>query len=108
MSAPQETEPGMETPPPTLFDAVAKRHYEGMVDMYAMNAKNAVASYLAMKSRWTSGVSLAEEKSGEKKSHVQKLCRILQDLFCEDLRILPLDTLFCDCLMRSRCFKCRA
>ena len=69
-----ETPDGMETSqaPPTLFDAVAKRDYEGMVEMYATNAKNAVASYLAMKSRWTSSVSLTkqEAKSGERKSLV--------------------------------------
>lgn len=68
-----EIEPpdGMETPQssPTLFDAVAKRDYEGVVGMYVTNAKNAVASYLAMKSRWTSSVSLAEQeaKSGERR-----------------------------------------
>lgn len=68
MSAASEIEPpdGMESPqsPPTLFDVVAKRDYEGMVEMYATNAKNAVASFLAMKSRWMSSVS-QEAKSGE-------------------------------------------
>jgi hypothetical protein len=58
----------METQPLTLFDAVAKRDYERMVEMYAINAKKVVASHLAMKSRWTSSVSLSDqEKSGEKK-----------------------------------------
>jgi len=35
-----------------LFSAVAKRDYDALADLYGGNAKSAVASYLAMKSRW--------------------------------------------------------
>lgn len=97
-----EIEPpdGMETPqsPPTLFDAVAKRDYDGMVGMYATNAKNAVASYLAMKSRWTSSVSLAEheEKSGEQKTA------------CTDITLNSTGFNLVDLLPSSSCRRCRA
>lgn len=54
-------------PAPTMFDVVAKRDYDAMVEMYAMNAQNAIVSYLAMRSRWKSSSSLMDEeaKSGE-------------------------------------------
>lgn len=60
---------GLDTPPaaPTMFDVVAKRDYDAMLEMYAMNAQNAIVSYLAMRSRWKSSSNLMDEeaKSGE-------------------------------------------
>jgi hypothetical protein len=58
----------MQEAPPTMFDLVAKRDYDGLVAIYATNAQNAVVSYLSMRSRWASASSLRsldEEKSGE-------------------------------------------
>jgi hypothetical protein len=55
-----------EDAPPTMFDVVAKRDYDAMVQMYATNAQNAIVSYLAMRSRWKSSSSLADQ--GESKS----------------------------------------
>jgi hypothetical protein len=53
------------TPSPTMFDVVAERDYDSMVEMYAANAQNAIVSYLAMRSRWKSSSSLMDEaKSG--------------------------------------------
>lgn len=56
-----------EESPPTMFDVVARRDYDAMVEMYATNGQNAIISYLAMRSRWQSSSSLAdqdESKSG--------------------------------------------
>ena len=55
-------------PAPTMFDVVANRDYDSMLDMYATNAQNAIVSYLAMRSRWKSSSSLMDEeaKSGAK------------------------------------------
>lgn len=42
---------GAADPAACLFESLAKRDYEGLLDLYATNARNAVVSYLAMRSR---------------------------------------------------------
>jgi hypothetical protein len=50
-----------------MFDVVAERDYDSMVEMYAANAQNAIVSYLAMRSRWKSSSSLMDEAKSEEK-----------------------------------------
>ncbi len=35
-----------------LFDAVVANDHEALIKLYATNARNALASYISMKSRW--------------------------------------------------------
>ena len=39
-------------PASCLFDAIVEKDYDGLVKLYAANARNSVGSYLSMKSRW--------------------------------------------------------
>lgn len=38
-----------------LFDAVANRDYDALADLYGRNARDSIASYLAMSRRWRCG-----------------------------------------------------
>lgn len=38
--------------PTKIFQAVVEENYEGLANMFAENARNSVASYLSMKTRW--------------------------------------------------------
>jgi hypothetical protein len=77
-----------EDAPPTMFDVVAKRDYDAMVQMYATNAQNAIVSYLAMRSRWKSSSSLAdhgESKSGKIQYKFYVVTFFVLQLFCHQV-----------------------
>lgn len=52
----------MAQPSLSLFEAVTNKDYGTVADLYADNAKRTIASFLAMRNRWSPFVGL--EKSG--------------------------------------------
>lgn len=54
----------MESPSHPFFEAVVKRDYDMLGSLYAMNARNAVESFLSMRSRWSTAAA-RETRAGE-------------------------------------------
>ena len=53
MTIEEEDHPMMVPPDQALFEAVAKRDYESLARLYGQSARDAVNTYLSMKSRWS-------------------------------------------------------
>lgn len=48
----ETSSPVVGHPGTMLFDAVVANDHEALVKLYAANARNSLASYMSMKSRW--------------------------------------------------------
>jgi hypothetical protein len=54
----------MESPSHAFFEAVVNRDYDMLSGLYAMNARNAIMSFLSMRSRWSTA-EMKESRAGE-------------------------------------------
>ena len=54
----------MESPSHAFFEAVVNRDYDMLSGLYAMNARNAIMSFLAMRSRWSTAET-KESRAGK-------------------------------------------
>jgi hypothetical protein len=63
----------MESPSHAFFEAVVNRDYDTLSGLYAMNGRNAIMSFLSMKSRWSSAET--------KESHAGKFASMFTCVF---------------------------
>jgi hypothetical protein len=54
----------MESPSHAFFEAVVNRDYDMMSSLYAANARNAIMSFVSMRSRWSTAET-RETRSGK-------------------------------------------
>lgn len=54
----------MESPSHAFFEAVVNRDYDMLSGLYAMNARNAIMSFLSMRSRWSTAET-RESRAGK-------------------------------------------
>uniref|UniRef100_A0A7S2XSN4 Uncharacterized protein n=1 Tax=Attheya septentrionalis TaxID=420275 RepID=A0A7S2XSN4_9STRA len=53
-------------PPPSLFDMIATKDYDGMVDIYAKTAKESIVSYISIRRGWVASKRRAGHSAEEK------------------------------------------
>lgn len=52
------------TPPHQIFQAVVEKDYNGLMQIFAENARDSILSYISMKSRWARQQQDSMTKSG--------------------------------------------
>ena len=52
------------TPPHQIFQAVVEKDYNGLMQIFAENARDSIISYISMKSRWARQQQDSMTKSG--------------------------------------------
>jgi hypothetical protein len=59
----------MESPSHAFFEAVVNRDYDMLSGLYAMNARNAIMSFLSMRSRWSTAET-KESRAGKFREYI--------------------------------------
>eukprot|EP00978_Attheya_sp_CCMP212_P030978 scaffold115736_cov60-Attheya_sp.AAC.2 len=58
--------PSPSPPPPSLFDMIATKDYDGMVEIYAKTAKESIVSYISIRRGWVASKRRAGHSAEEK------------------------------------------
>ena len=58
------------TPPHQIFQAVVEKDYNGLMQIFAENARDSIISYISMKSRWARQQQDSMTKSGTYYIHI--------------------------------------
>ena len=82
--------------PPQIFQAVVEEDYDGLVKIFAENARNSVISYISMKSRWArqqdymaqSGMLRIKAKRRESQRMYQHFLSVVVVLFLDRIMVM--------------------